>query len=194
MDGTAAGILGKIPDFRGWTVVVSAPNSLLQWQYLMPSSKLRALVSKILERANFKGQDDRFSVPLQEFSHTARGLLLKPILGGKDLCEADLTLSTTARSTKITAETGNEFESIRAGKRKPDGWIIVNDLRAIDTKCVRDMLLSLFALEPTGDESDSVSLRNETEDLQLRGLVIDFCRCFLTDTILGGVLRTKSSV
>ncbi len=66
----------------------------------------------------------------------------------------------------------------------------MNDLRAIETKCVRDMLLSLFALEPTGDERDSVSLRNETEDLQLTGLVIEFCRFILTDRIAGGVLPT----
>ena len=44
-----------------------------------------------LEHANFKGHDDRFTVPLQEFPHTIRGLLLKSFLGGKDLCEADLT-------------------------------------------------------------------------------------------------------
>ncbi len=194
MDGTATGIIGNLPDFKRWTTVIPASGSHPHWQYLMPSPKLRYFLSKIFEHADSKGQDDCFSVPLQEFPQTVNGLLLKEILGDEDLSEADFNLDGIETTTATSAETVNASQSIRRRKRKPDDRIIADDLRTVDTKCVRNMLRTLLSLDSAGEDGDSVSLVNVLEDVQLRRLVMEFCRCFLTDSIAGGVLWTKSSV
>jgi len=168
MDGTAMGILGTLPQFERVSETIDPVYGIEKLQYIMPTPIYRAFVDSIFIAAKKSDGDLLFDVKMAPKLWAKIDFLTRKFFNNKDGLEDEAYAVAVYLSTCYYLCQG------------PDEEDNTEDF-----------------CEYSWDEevpfSGRLRLRNRFKDFNLRRIIFDFGRCFLSGSIAGGSLRNHES-
>ena len=176
MDGSAVGILGRLPEFKRLTSVVKSVPRVSDRQYVMATPKSRMFVDSVLVSAKRAGVDGKFDVPLKQSLWEKRIELLNRFFvpGVGQIHESRFV------SEFIRAAFENQSYEI------PETAALNDPESDAEGNTSNEVSAMVFV--------GKIRIKFKEENIDLRRTIIDFGRCFCVGSIAGGALRDENSI
>ena len=176
MDGSAVGILGKLPPFERQVRIMKPTARISDRQYLIRVPKHRKFVDVLPTSAKNVDRSGSFYVPLRQGLWDNRDELARTFF---DEIENDAN-DTRPVSKFITAA----FELVSKG----NGVWEVEYNTSSNEDCLFDDNIK------TSGHKGRIFVRHRNSSIDIRGTLIDFGRCFCSGSVAGGALRDGASI
>ena len=166
MDGTALGILGTLPQFVRPIKECTAVPRVPDRQYLIRKAKLRAFIDTVLVSAKSPSENNHFVVLCRGSIWSKRNYIMNRLFG-MAVAESDEAYL----ASSLLKECFSIYNLVSDVEQ--DGGISDHEVAEI---------------------SGRIIMKYRIRDIDVRRTIVEFGRCFLSGPIVGGSLRSFSSI